>query len=428
MAISTLTIFQDNKVGDSNLMPIHSPLIFLVDAEYTGADPYFIYCKIYNDDDQLLGIFKCIPYKDLTTAKRRFMFIADTVLQGYMEDFEDTEQSESSFIHIENITKVFKIEFTDPEENADPVEINITTIHGIRQFGNAPNLNEIFNNETETIFAYKNKPCYVYFFNDNEDNVIGIGYEVKFIIDDGVDPVDEVLIIVDGKQLYTNTSGEATFNLLNGNYSYTIYKEGFVEKSNNFAVNGAALIFEITLIANTVSAVTFHAEYDSVDQEDVFIEVYKLGLLIASGYTNPSGDLNRSLYLDTYDIKVSDLYWEYYVDDYELPVITNPQTDDIVIQLKSTYAVTFYVRHGITGDPIVGATIGSEAYAASGNPLDVWRNQSTILTTLGDGKVTVYELSGSENCGVRAKGYTSAVKPVTILEEPNLITIQLFET
>ena len=172
MAILTLTISQNNKVGSSDLMAVHSPLIFLVDVEYSGTDPYFIYVDIYDIDDALLGTFKCIPYLDLLPTIRQFMFIADSVLRGYMDLFNDQIQTNNSFIHIPAITKVFKLVFRDPDGVATDAETTITAIHAASQFGENQNLSSIYLNETQEYLCGVNLPVYVYFYNDSELNTV----------------------------------------------------------------------------------------------------------------------------------------------------------------------------------------------------------------------------------------------------------------
>lgn len=201
MAVTALNISQDNIEGDSNLMAVHSPLIFLINVNYTGTAPDTIYCDVYDSDDVDLGRFKCIPYYDLTSALRQFMFIADSILRGFMDTFEDIVQSGGSLEYIENITKEFKLIFRDESETyVDTIEF--VAAHVCRQFGENINLEDLFNNEALTYYGYENKPVYVYMYNDNESNFPGItegelGYEYALDYDDSVftDAVDDPFTI-----------------------------------------------------------------------------------------------------------------------------------------------------------------------------------------------------------------------------------------
>jgi hypothetical protein len=201
MAITAVNIAQNNIVGDSNLMAVHSPLIFLINASYSGASPENFYCKVYDEDDTLLGTFKCIPYLDILATLRQFMFIADSILRGFMYDFSDELQSAGSLEHIEDMTKIFKLEFGD-FVTAFTDEITIVALHSNRQFGEDINQTEIFNNEDKTYYGYEGKPVYMYIYNDSEANSITTvpiesGYDYALDYDDTIfaDAVDEDFII-----------------------------------------------------------------------------------------------------------------------------------------------------------------------------------------------------------------------------------------
>lgn len=175
--ITTLTIFQDNIEGESNLMPVHSPLVFLIDADYTSTAPDYIYCKLYYNET-LLNTFKCIPYELIIPGEMRFMFIADSILRGYMDSYDDFYQDEDIAYVAENITKKFTLSFEDPEENASSKSVDIVAIHAVSQFGEAPNKEDIYNNEDETIYCSKDQPVYLYIYDSDED---GDGSNINLI-------------------------------------------------------------------------------------------------------------------------------------------------------------------------------------------------------------------------------------------------------
>lgn len=426
MAITDISIHEDNKVGDSDLLAVHSPLTFLVDVTYTGAVPDVLYCDVYDEDALLLSTFKCIPYQDLLPTQRRFIFIADSIIRGYMDSFDDFVQSENSLVHVDGATKIFELKFRDPDAGVSDESVTFTAINAAREFGENPNLSEIFNNDTQTYIAAKDETVYVYFYNDDTANIITIGdsFITKFIISDSVGFLENALIEISTLSELTDVNGEAEFTLIDGSYSYSISKEGYVTKEGNFDIDGGNLLFEIELVSNTQAVVTFHAEYNSVDQENVFIEIKKGGVLIESGYTDVNGDLIKNLYLDTYDIIVSELYWQYEVAPYQLIVNTDPQTDNLVITLKQVYPVTFQVR--TFGDiKLENAEIGNQDYILSGDPNDTWRNQSAILVTDVNGEVVANDLPGTDFIGVRKTGYVSTSIQITTIAASHLQVITL---
>ena len=73
MAITDITISQDNKVASSNLVPIHSPVIFIVDVTYTGLIPEVLNVEI-SDETGLLETYRAIAYSDPSATERQFVF------------------------------------------------------------------------------------------------------------------------------------------------------------------------------------------------------------------------------------------------------------------------------------------------------------------------------------------------------------------
>ena len=170
MAITSITVIQDNKVDDCPLLSIHNPLIFIVEANYTSTAPDLLYVN------ENIGskIYSCIPYSDTQTGKRQFMFIADEIVRGLMGEFDDTLQGDGENQHRTNKTLDVTLRFYDPDTPATYVEIAFTAIHATRQFGEDPCLVDIYNNLAETYIGVPGLACYVYFYNNNASNVITV--------------------------------------------------------------------------------------------------------------------------------------------------------------------------------------------------------------------------------------------------------------
>lgn len=174
MAISSVTITQDNIVDSVNLLSIHNPLVFIADAAYTGSIPDFLNVKLYDKNDVLLDTFACIPYAD-STGVRRFAFLANDILKGYMGALEDFASVEKVIEYVPNATTIFKLKFYDPDSEATYDEVTFVAMHAARQIGETPYLESIYNNESETYYTGQNMPAYAYFYNDNELNIITVG-------------------------------------------------------------------------------------------------------------------------------------------------------------------------------------------------------------------------------------------------------------
>lgn len=173
MAISNINISQNNVYNGSNLLPIHSDLTFLVDATYSGDVPNVILVDIIHDSE-VLSTYRLIPYRDSLSTVRTFAFKAG-VIKGLMNDFNDEYQLNETLVYINDMTKVFTLKFYDPDDSEINTQFDYAFVHGANQFGQNPNKDDVFNNEHDTYLCPTDSFCYVYFYNDNESNVITVG-------------------------------------------------------------------------------------------------------------------------------------------------------------------------------------------------------------------------------------------------------------
>ncbi len=174
MAITSITITQDNIVSGSDLLPVHSPLVFLVDSEFTGAVPDYISVDLFDENGTLLNTYAAYPYSDLTLTKRQFYFISDEILRSKMQSFDDFVQAGASLVYVNRITKVFTLTFYDPSTPTTNDSVTFTAIHASGQFGSNPNMTNIYNNTAENYIAIKNKPVYVYFYNNDTTRTLTV--------------------------------------------------------------------------------------------------------------------------------------------------------------------------------------------------------------------------------------------------------------
>ena len=193
MPINTLTISQDNKAGGSNLMSIHNPLAFVCDAFYSGQAPSFIFVDVLIDGVSV-ALFRAIPYKDLTGTLRQFIFQAADLIRGVMFSgvpFDDIPQAAGTFEFVENLTKEITIKFSDPDGVASDVTTDVVVCSAASQWGDASgaNLTDLFNNTTKIYYVAKGGRGYVYFYNDDESNIISINapLETNYAIDSNND-------------------------------------------------------------------------------------------------------------------------------------------------------------------------------------------------------------------------------------------------
>lgn len=173
MSITSLNIAQDNKVGDSNLLPIHSPLVFLVEATYVGSPPEDVRVEVIVDGD-VLNEYRLVPVVDLLSNLRQFAFVADTVIKGIMSNFDDVLQLNNTLSFVSNITKFVTLRFYDPLNKGIEDEVDIDFAHAAKQFSEYPNLVDEYNNENRLVYGVEGGFVYCYFYNDNPLNIITV--------------------------------------------------------------------------------------------------------------------------------------------------------------------------------------------------------------------------------------------------------------
>ena len=172
--ISAIDVTQTNYLNGSDLMPIHSPLTFIIDVTFSGAVPEVITVEIYDQADQLLGTYRAIAYRDLTVINRQFVFHASEALRRFMGDFDDLLQASDTLISIPDVTKFFKLRFVDPDNPGMYGATEFTAIHAAAQFGEPPNKDTIHNNATDLYYGSINGFTYVYFYVKDPSDTLTI--------------------------------------------------------------------------------------------------------------------------------------------------------------------------------------------------------------------------------------------------------------
>lgn len=185
MAITGITIYQDNIIGSVNVMAVHSPLVFLVDVDYTGQAPDFIYCEILREGATELTV-RCVYESDISAGLRRFRFVADEILRAYMPALEDQEQSGGSVIEAD-ISQVFTINFKSDLAGTIQLPIVIEACNAARQIGSTACMTDVCLNSNDLYIGFANKPVYVYFYNLEDappvDTSYALDYDDAFFVD-----------------------------------------------------------------------------------------------------------------------------------------------------------------------------------------------------------------------------------------------------
>ncbi|HOG19689.1 MAG TPA: Omp28-related outer membrane protein [Salinivirgaceae bacterium] len=101
---------------------------------------------------------------------------------------------------------------------------------------------------------------------------MSIPYEVTFHAAHNGTPLEEVTINVADTVITTNGEGNASLQLINGNYPYTATKEGFDDYEGNIVVENTAQTVELEMV-RSICKVTFRAVDDGTPLEGVTINV-----------------------------------------------------------------------------------------------------------------------------------------------------------
>ena len=197
--ITGLTISQSNITEDCNLLAVHNPLSFFIDADYTSTAPNKLAVEIW-DTTQKLGTFNCIPYEDVSSNVRRFLFIADELLRSYMQSYEDYFSVVDVCEHVSNATFEFTLKFIDGEIST---EVSFVACHASRQIGQDALMTDVADNSDELFIGAFGMPVYAYFYNDDPNAVITVGQQVT----------EEVIAVDDDEAYFTDEDG-AIFTIL----------------------------------------------------------------------------------------------------------------------------------------------------------------------------------------------------------------------
>jgi hypothetical protein len=171
MSIDSIIITQDNKQDNVDLLSIHSPLVFIVDVEYSLTKPDQLNVEVLDSDSVSLATFRAIEYSEANSVIT-YIFKANDVLDSFMGDVEDFESSLNVLDYVDGITKGFTLRFYI---DAVEVETSFVAIHSASQFGDYSANEAIYNNENLCFYGIIGEPVYVYFYNSNDGSNLAIG-------------------------------------------------------------------------------------------------------------------------------------------------------------------------------------------------------------------------------------------------------------
>lgn len=172
-------------------------------------------------------------------------------------------------------------------------------------------------------------------------------YTVTFMVESYNGTLEGATIEIDNQSLITDASGEATIELTNGEYPYTVTKEGYEGTSETIIVDG----FDIdeTVSLQEYFTVTFEAFDENGDpMEGMQIFINEDTLII-----DENGEASIDLIAGNYDYTA--IYTIFYAVDETFTIVESDITVDIMPPVGEYSAVSFYITIG--DNPAAGATI-----------------------------------------------------------------------
>ena len=225
-----------------------------------------------------------------------------------------------------------------------------------------------------------------------------------------------VTITVGDKSTTTNEGGIATLSLVNGSYSYTINKDGYVTSSGDFIVNNAEVPISVNMTPMSYDIV-FKVTDDNTTSPNPLANV-EIKINDQTLSTNNQGEVSLRIYGGDY--VVSYTLAGYVSVTQEISIVKDETFEQV---LKKIWNLIFSVV-AATKEPLVGATVRVQGSTIIGG--------EKTLTTKADGTTDPIEITnGQYTYGASMEGYSPEEGSGEIKDADKTQTIDLvfgFET
>ena len=180
--------------------------------------------------------------------------------------------------------------------------------------------------------------------------------DVSFVVtgDDGVTPIENAEVDLDGVVQYTDANGETTFDKPAGTYDYTVSKGGYFNETGTVEVVDEDVVVEVSMTLNGVTGDITFSVSDELSGDPV--ENALVDLDGVQQYTDASGETVFTGYLpETYNYSISKD--EYYTQSGSVEVIDTDITEIVVLAPYVYYDITFAVTEDDGTTPIENAEV-----------------------------------------------------------------------
>lgn len=218
--------------------------------------------------------------------------------------------------------------------------------------------------------------------------------QITFNVKNGNNPVNTAKIFIDNHSIYTNSDGQVTIGLNDGNYDYNITAEGFEAYSGQVVVSGLDKIIDIALV-NAKYDVTFNIKDENNNKLDATVTFNEITKTATNGSVIFS-DLSYGLGV-SYVVEC---------DGFETvngSLDITSDIDEIVKMTAQKYPVTFLVKEN--GNPFTNVFV---------NVTDQSNSNTQNKLTGSDGKVSFDLSNGSYEYEISATGYNKKSEVITV--------------
>ncbi|MGM0445534.1 MAG: GLUG motif-containing protein [Bacillota bacterium] len=209
-------------------------------------------------------------------------------------------------------------------------------------------------------------------------------YDVNFsIVDENEDPIEGVLVTLDGKEKSTDKNGIVSFSKLNGTYHYSIAATGYE------AISDKAIVSDDNLSINIKLDILYNVNFNITDTNDKPLEGAIITFDGEDKSTGVDGKVTFSSSDGSYEYNITA---EGYETAYDTAVVNgnNLPINKQLVKLTSTYNVNFTIRD-TNDNPIIEAIVELEG--------------ENNKTTDSNGMTSFTKSDGSYNYSVSADGY-----------------------
>ena len=186
--------------------------------------------------------------------------------------------------------------------------------------------------------------------NVTENVTLTRTHTVKFDVKEADETaVGNANISIDGKNLSTNSAGEASLNLIDDTYNYTVSKSGFEEETGSVTVAGSAVTETVVLTPQT-----YNVSFNVTDESSTAIQGANISINGNTITTDTNGDASINLPNGNYSYTVSKDGFEGY------PGSISVTGDDVPVDItmsESSYTVLFNVNMEGSEEPLGNANI-----------------------------------------------------------------------